>query len=151
MQTLWKGLVSMPGNKDMVNRTWFRSFCADCEQIKVWNLVETWAIYGLVAIYQSEFLISIVLKNTKGTKLCTHLRESFDNHSFYDILRKFTEKLSSAFSNELVTNFFSWNSGGITGIFYCLKNILIGTNMVWGLFGGYLACLPCIRNNYFLI
>ena len=63
-------------------------------------------------------LISIVLKNTKGTKLCTHLRESFANHSFYDILRKFTEKLSSDFSNELVTNFFSRNSGGITGISY---------------------------------
>ena len=58
-----------------------------------------------------------------------------------------TELKSSAFSKKLVSDLFSWKSGRIRGIFCCLKNILIRTNMVWDFFGAFLACLPYVRNN----
>lgn len=50
--------------------------------------------------------------------------------------KKKNEYKSSAFSRKLVANLFSQNSGGIRGI-RCLKNILMGTSMVWSFFGGY--------------
>ena len=54
--------------------------------------METSARYGLISNSLFEFLISFVLKNTGGTKLCTNLKECFDNCSCCELFRKLTGK-----------------------------------------------------------
>lgn len=52
--------------------------------------METSTRYGLISDSPLEFLISFVLKNTCGTKLFTHIKERFDNHSCCKLFRKLT-------------------------------------------------------------
>ena len=77
-------------------KTEFRSQVAG-RTVNMWkkqiNLVETLARYGWTPNFPFKFLILLLLKNNGRGKLYTHMKEHFDNYSYFEIFRKLTGKL----------------------------------------------------------
>ena len=92
LELAFKGLNIIALELTLCRTTSFRSYCADCKQVRLWNLWGTLTWPGLISNSIGIF-VSFVLENSGRAKLYPHTKRRFHNNSYYEIFKKLTERL----------------------------------------------------------